>query len=107
MDSAFRRVQSEHCQWQGERARRSAHGSTRGPGDPAWAIKRANKMPEVTRADGPVAVTGASGYIGSHVVAALVKRGYIVRACVTDQSNPDKTAHLLALNNGSYPGRVE
>lgn len=64
-------------------------------------------MPSVTSADGPVAVTGASGLIGSHVVVALVRRGYHVRACVTDPGKPDKTAHLLALNRGVYPGRVE
>jgi nucleoside-diphosphate-sugar epimerase len=64
-------------------------------------------MPAVTSATGPVAVTGASGYIGSHVAVALIKRGYNVRACVTDQNNPDKTAHLLALNSGIYPGRLE
>jgi nucleoside-diphosphate-sugar epimerase len=64
-------------------------------------------MPSVTPANGPVAVTGASGYIGSHVVIALMKRGYHVRACVTDQSNPEKTDHLLKLNNGIYPGRLE
>ncbi len=64
-------------------------------------------MAAVTSAQGPVAVTGASGQIGSHVVAALVKHGYLVRACVRDEANPDKTAHLLALNSGAYPGRVE
>lgn len=63
-------------------------------------------MPAVTSAQGPVAVTGASGYVGSHTVIALLKRGYHVRACVTDQSKPEKTAHLLALN-GQHPGRVE
>ena len=64
-------------------------------------------MPAVKSSDGPVAVTGASGYVGSHVVIALVKRGYTVNACVTDQINPDKTEHLLALNGGEYPGHVE
>jgi bifunctional dihydroflavonol 4-reductase/flavanone 4-reductase len=64
-------------------------------------------VPSVTAADGPVAVTGASGYIGSHVVIALMKRGYNIRACVTDQSRPEKTDHLLKLNNGVYPGRLE
>ena len=64
-------------------------------------------MPPVKASDGPVAVTGASGYVGSHVVVALVKHGYIVRACVRDPNNPDKTEHLLALNGGGYPGRVE
>ena len=64
-------------------------------------------MPPVTSSDGPIAVTGASGYVGSHVVVALVKHGYTVRACVRDSNNPDKTEHLLALNGGDYPGRVE
>ena len=64
-------------------------------------------MPAVTSSDGPVAVTGASGYVGSHVVIALVKRGYTVHACVRDPKNPDKTEHLIALNRGDYPGRVD
>ena len=53
-----------------------------------------------------MAVTGASGYIGSHVVTALVERGYQVRACITDPNNPVKTDHLLALNEAGHPGRV-
>jgi nucleoside-diphosphate-sugar epimerase len=63
-------------------------------------------MPSVTPSNGPVAVTGASGYIGSHVVISLMKRGYEVRACVTDSSNPIKTDHLLALNDAGHPGSV-
>lgn len=56
-------------------------------------------MPAVSPADGPVAVTGASGYVGAHTVVALMKRGYEVRACITDTSNPDKTDFLTALND--------
>jgi len=36
-----------------------------------------------------------------------MKRGYSVRACVTDAAAPDKTDHLRALNNGEYPGTLE
>lgn len=55
-----------------------------------------------------VAVTGASGFIGSHVCKNLVEHGYRVRACVRD-TRPSKTAHLLALNsnNDSNIGTLE
>ncbi len=63
-------------------------------------------MPSVTCSDGPVAVTGASGYIGSHTVAALLRRGYTVHACVTNDADADKTAHLLALASAGGPGKL-
>ena len=44
--------------------------------------------------DGPVAVTGASGYIGSRIVEDLVEQGYAVNACVRDASSAIKTDHL-------------
>ena len=62
-------------------------------------------MTSVTFGDGPVAVTGASGYIGAHTVIALMKRGYEVRACITDISNPAKS-EFLTLMNDQYPGTL-
>ncbi len=63
-------------------------------------------MPPVTSADGPIAVTGASGYIGSWIVQDLVEQGYQVHACVRDTSKPDKVDHLLAMNEADLPGHV-
>ena len=61
----------------------------------------------VSPADGPIAVTGASGYIGSWIVQDCVEQGYTVRACVRDKSNPAKVDHLLALNDAGLRGHVE
>lgn len=55
--------------------------------------------------DGPVAVTGSGGYIGSHIVLNLVKHGYEVRACVRDASNLANTAQLSSANQIG-PGSV-
>ena len=57
-------------------------------------------MSAVSPADGPVAVTGASGYIGSWVVQDLLAEGYRVRACVRDRTRREKVDHLLDLVDG-------
>jgi len=41
-----------------------------------------------------VAITGASGYLASHVVDVFVKNGYSVRGTVRDPSNKVKVGHL-------------
>lgn len=46
-----------------------------------------------------IAVTGANGYIGSHIVKQLLLRGYRVRAIVRDPNNNAKVAHLKALSH--------
>jgi nucleoside-diphosphate-sugar epimerase len=61
----------------------------------------------VSPADGPVAVTGASGYIGSWIVQDCVEQGYTVHACVRDASIGAKVDHLLALNDAGYRGSVK
>jgi len=46
---------------------------------------------------GTVLVTGASGYIGSHIVANLLSKGFNVRATVRDSSDPERVNHLESL----------
>ena len=47
-----------------------------------------------------VVVTGASGYIGSHIVANLLSKGMNVRATVRDLEDPERVAHLKAMEIG-------
>uniref|UniRef100_A0A7S3Z7T0 NAD-dependent epimerase/dehydratase domain-containing protein n=1 Tax=Lotharella globosa TaxID=91324 RepID=A0A7S3Z7T0_9EUKA len=60
---------------------------------PAFNDQKGRAIPEGSI----VAVTGASGYIGSHVVKVLLEHKYTVRACVRDAENKEKTAHLNAM----------
>jgi len=43
-----------------------------------------------------VAITGASGYLASHVVKVFADKGYIVRGTVRDPSKKEKVGHLEA-----------
>ncbi len=51
-------------------------------------------------------VTGASGYIGTHVVANLLSKGMEVRATVRDSSDPERVDHLKSLKV-AQGGRLE
>ena len=51
-------------------------------------------------------VTGASGYIGTHVVANLLSKGMEARATVRDLSDPERVAHLKSLKVAEG-GRLE
>jgi NAD(P)-dependent dehydrogenase (short-subunit alcohol dehydrogenase family) len=66
-----------------------------------------NSTKGISPADGPIAVTGASGYIGSWIVQDCVEQGYTVRTCVRDASNGYKVDHLLAMNDQGLRGKVE
>ena len=56
-------------------------------------------------ADGPVAGTGSSGYIGSHIALKFVQHCSTVRACVRAKGKLSYTAHFTAMNHIG-PGSV-
>lgn len=55
---------------------------------------------------GPVLVTGGSGFVGAHLVAQLLDRGYDVRATVRRLDDLTKVAPVRALAAGR-PGRLQ
>ena len=64
-------------------------------------------MSVITKNDGAVAVTGASGYIGSRIVEDLLNKGYDVHACVRDVSNGKKVDHLIELGKTAPDSSLE
>jgi hypothetical protein len=47
-----------------------------------------------------VCVTGANGFIASHIVKQLLNEGYIVNGCVRDATNEKKVNHLKEMEDG-------
>ena len=53
-----------------------------------------------------IAVTGATGYIGSHIVETLLEKGFDVHAIVRDLNASAKLTHLENLQKRYSPQRV-
>uniref|UniRef100_A0A7S2LSW9 NAD-dependent epimerase/dehydratase domain-containing protein n=1 Tax=Skeletonema marinoi TaxID=267567 RepID=A0A7S2LSW9_9STRA len=48
-----------------------------------------------------VMITGANGYLASHIVKQLLEKGYNVNACVRNAANESSVRHLLQLSSSS------
>ena len=53
-----------------------------------------------------VAVTGATGYLGSELVKQLLQKGYNVNATVRDPGNQGQVQHLVKLGE-ALPGSLK
>jgi len=54
-----------------------------------------------TNTEKRICVTGASGFLASHIVEQLLSRGYHVHGTVRDPTDPKKVAHLTSLPGAS------
>ena len=53
-----------------------------------------------------VMITGANGYLASHIVKQLLEKGYNVNACVRNASNESSVEHLLKLTSSESTGKL-
>lgn len=51
--------------------------------------------------EGPVLITGGTGFLAGHLIHQLLLRGYKVRATVRDITRPEKFAYLSRLTNAA------
>merc|ERR1712157_607783 len=60
----------------------------------------------MTREQRVAAVTGATGFIGAHIVSQLLDEGYVVHACVRDPENENKVGFLKQIAHKKNDGLV-
>src|SRR5207253_1703048 len=78
-----------------------------------WAYRGAVGRPRRPRHDAPVGsdsmrvlVTGASGFLGCHTVAALLDAGHTVRALVRSSDNLRVVLELVGVNGDAVETRI-